>query len=320
MTRLKAASPTEPDRAVHLAVDLGGSSMRTAAVREGWVLRGPEVHRVAVDRATTLDDVVDGVRGACDGHFIGARGRRVGRVVVAVPTFVEEDGRLADCPSLPRLTGTGLGEALRRSLVAEQVDVVPDLAAAALGESRFGCGRGVRRLLVVALGTGANAAAVVDGRLVETAYGCLGDAGHVVVEPDGPECACGGRGCLEAVASGWALARDAAAGGLPIGEGLTVAAREGDPAARALLERAGRALGRAVSTWSVMLFPDLVAVAGGVAGAGELLLAPARAEFRRLAPPYVERRTSLVPAALGDGATLAGAAWLASAAGLAGGD
>ncbi len=99
----------------------------------------------------------------------------------------------------------------RRGLGAWEVAVVPDLAAAALGEHRLGSGRGVERFLCVALGTGANAAAVVGGVPVDTAFGCLGDAGHVKVEADGPPCPCGGRGCLEAVASGHALARDGAA-------------------------------------------------------------------------------------------------------------
>ena len=76
--------------------------------------------------------------------------------------------------------------------------------------------------------------------------------------------------------------------------------------------RAGVALGRAISSWSVMIWPDLVAVAGGVSAAGELLLAPARAEFIRIAPPYVASRLSIVQAQLGDLATLTGAGHLAA--------
>ena len=232
--------------------------------------------------------------------------------MVAVPTFVEDDGRLADCPNLPDFTGRPLAALSRGRLGAEQVVVVPDLAAAAVAEHRLGAGRGVARLLVVALGTGVNAAAVADGRLIETAYGCLGDAGHVLVEPDGPACTCGGRGCLEAVASGWALARDAAAAGLPTGPALSAQAAAGDPAATALWTRTGIALGRAISTWSVLLFPDLVTVGGGLAAAGELLLGPARTELDRIAPSYVRSRLAIVPSALGAEATLAGAALLAA--------
>jgi glucokinase len=292
-----------------LAVDLGGSSLRVAlagATGPGRVVRRP------VSRATTTGEVLDALADAAADALGSGSSARPGIVVVAVPTFVEDDGRLADCPNLPDLTGRPLAALVRSRLAAEEVVVVPDLAAAAVAEQRLGAGRGVARLLVVALGTGANAAAVVDGRLVETAYGCLGDAGHVLVEPDGPVCTCGGRGCLEAVTSGWALARDAAAAGLPTGPELSALAAAGHPAAAALLTRAGTALGRAISTWSVMLFPDLVTVGGGLVAAGELLLAPARAEVDRTAPSYVRDRLTIAPSALGDGATLAGAALLAA--------
>ena len=290
-----------------LAVDLGGSSLRVALASE----TGPgPVARRSVSRATTAEELLDALAGAAAEALSPGRGRP-GVVVVAVPTFVEDDGRLADCPNLPDLTGRPLAALVERRLGAEEVVVVPDLAAAAVAEHRLGAGRGVARLLVVALGTGANAAAVVDGRLVETAYGCLGDAGHVLVEPDGPACTCGGRGCLEAVASGWALARDAAAAGLPDGAELGARASAGDAAATALLARAGTALGRAISTWSVLLFPDLVTVGGGVAAAGELLLGPARTELDRVAPTYVRGRLAVVPSALGARSTLAGAAVLA---------
>lgn len=299
----------------NLAVDLGGSSLRVARAGE----TGPgQVARRPVSSATTVEELLDALASATAESLGAESRRRPGVVVVAVPTFVEADGRLADCPNIPDLTGRPLGALITRRLGADEVLVVPDLAAAAVAEHRLGAGRGVARLLVVALGTGANAAAVVDGRLVETAYGCLGDAGHVLVEPDGPACTCGGRGCLEAVASGWALARDAAAAGLPTGPELSTRASAGDPAATALLTRAGTALGRAISTWSVLLFPDLVAVGGGLAAAGELLLGPARAELERVAPSYVRGRLRVVPSGLGADATLAGAAVLAAAAAGAG--
>ncbi len=296
-------------RSTPLAVDLGGSSLRVAVAAES---SPTEVASRPVSADTTVEVLLDALAGAAAEALSAGTSRRPGVVVVAVPTFVEDDGRLADCPNLPDLTGRPLAALVARRLGAEQVVVVPDLAAAAVAEHRLGAGRGAARLLVVVLGTGANAAAVVEGRLVETAYGCLGDAGHVLVEPDGPACTCGGRGCLEAVTSGWAVARDAAAGGLPTGPALTAQAAAGDPAAVALLARAGTALGRAISTWSVLLFPDLVTVGGGLSGAGELLLGPARTELDRIAPGYVRRRITVVPAALGAGSTLAGAVLLAA--------
>lgn len=165
----------------------------------------------------------------------------------------------------------------------------------------------------MALGTGANATAVVGRALVEMAYGCFGDAGHVLVEPPGPVCPCGGRECLEAVCSGWAL--NAAARQLGLGDVIQLlrAAEAGRADARAVVTRAVVALGRAISTWSVLLWPDVVAIAGGVAAAGEALLGPARAELHRVAPPYIGDRITVEIAELGAQATLVGALLLATA-------
>jgi glucokinase len=165
----------------------------------------------------------------------------------------------------------------------------------------------VRRFVCVGLGTGANAAAVVDGVLVDTAFGCLGDAGHVLVDPAGPECSCGGRGCLESIASGFALTRDGAPLGLSSGRMVIEAARNGHRQAQAIVDRAGVALGRAIATWAVLLWPERVALAGGLAAAGELLLQPARQEMLRIGPPYIVSEIELVQATLGADAALLGA-------------
>lgn len=300
-----------------VGIDVGGSSLRAARTDD---LRTGDPHTDAEGRApeglvvrrrTGRDTTHDAFR-ALVVASLAELDVRPDALVVAIPSFVLEDGTVGECPSLPALTGLPLANLLQEWTGAGTVEVVPDLAAAALGESVHGSGRDVRRFVCVALGTGANAAAVVDGQPVVTAFGCLGDAGHVLVEPDGPVCACGGRGCLEAVASGWALEREARAVGLEPGAALTAAAEAGDEVAGRLLERAGVALGRAISTWSVLLWPDLVAVAGGVSGAGELLLGPARDELRRVAPPYVASRMRVERAALGADATLVGARHLAS--------
>ena len=102
-------------------------------------------------------------------------------VVVAIPSFVMDDGTFGPSPALPSLTGARLGVLLAERTGADAVTLVPDSAAAALGEAHHGAGRDSSRFLCAVLGTGANAGAVVDGQLVTTAFGCLGDAGHVVV-------------------------------------------------------------------------------------------------------------------------------------------
>lgn len=275
------------------AADIGGSGLRAARAGPGGIA-GPVVRR-PLRRETGLDELL--------ATLAAAVGPAPDVLAVAIPSFLLPDGTVVDCPTLPSLQGVALAAAIAAATGAGDVLVLPDLAAAATGEYRLGTGRGVGRFLCVALGTGANAAAIVDGALVETAFGCLGDAGHVIVEPDGPPCACGGRGCLEAVASGWALGGD--------GRAVAERASSGDEAARALLERAGVGLGRAIASWSALLWPERVAVGGGVAGAGDLLLEPARRELHRVGAPYIVDRIEVVPALLGGEATLAGAALFA---------
>ena len=182
----------------------------------------------------------------------------------------------------------------------------PTSPAAALAESSLSPG-GDSRLLCVGLGTGANAALAVGRHVVDLADGALGDAGHIVVEPDGPACPCGGRGCLEAVCSGIAFARDGRPFGLADGRAVVQAAREGRLEAIQLLDRAGVALGRAIASWAAMTVPDVVAVVGGLSAAGDLLLEPARRELRRLAQPRYAA-LHIRPGVLGSEATITGAA------------
>jgi len=282
-----------------LAVDIGGSGVRAADVGADG-RHGPPARR-ALSAHMRREQLLDAI-GAALSEAGGGR-----PAAVAVPGFVDSAGRLRHVVNLPALEGVSLADALGAATV------VPDLAAAAVAEARIGAGRGRARVLVAALGTGANAAMVADGRLVETAYGCLGDAGHVVVEPDGPACPCGGIGCLEAVASGAALARAGAAIGLADAALVVAAAQAGEAPAAAIIERAGVALGRAIATWSAMTFPDVVVVGGGVAQAGELLLAPVRREAARVGAPYVVGDQDIVAADLGPSATLVGAGLIGAA-------
>jgi glucokinase len=305
-----------PLRASAVAVDLGGTWLRATTAEHG--LDGLVRTRVSVH--TTPEALAEQIWALTDA-LVGGRAREVSELVIAVPTFVAPDGCLLDCPALPHLTGSSLEDEVSRRWVTRastgpQVRVVPDIAAAVIGEATSGTGRGVDRFLCVAIGTGVNAGAVIDGHLLTTAHGCLGDAGHVVIEIDGLACTCGGRGCLETRASGWALDREAAATGLDGAASLVAAALAGDPRARQILQRAGVALGCAMATWSAMVWPEVIAVAGGVSQAGESLLGPARAALARHSPPYIAGRISVVAAELGSQATLAGCMALADPGGL----
>jgi glucokinase len=173
-----------------------------------------------------------------------------------------------------------------------------DAKALALGEGWLGAAAGAADYLAMVVSTGVGGGIVLDGRLLDGADGNAGHIGHVVVVPDGRACACGSQGCLEAEASGTAIA---ARTGRP--------AAEADDAERA---RAGRLVGQAVASVAALLDLRLAVVAGSVAlGSGDRFFGPAQAELDRLARIDFARGARIVPAGLGADGPLVGAAAVA---------
>ena len=300
-----------------IAVDIGASGLRAATAN----LDGEMLERA--DRAFELDATADELRtafreviaslgplGAGDDADKAAVHKTA--VGVAIPGFLARGGTVKPGLNLTAMIGMDVTAEFCLATGHRDVVVLPDLAAAALAEASIGTDPDAR-LLCVGLGSGVNAALAVGGRVVDLADGALGDAGHVVVEPDGPACPCGGRGCLEAVCSGIALARDGTPFGLTDGRAVVEAARAGHPDAVRIIERAGIALGRAIASWAAMTVPDVVTVVGGLSPAGDLLLDPARRELARVAQPRYATTLAIRPGVLGQDATLVGAAVAAGA-------
>ena len=176
-----------------------------------------------------------------------------------------------------------------------------DANAAAWGEFTSGSAGTPTTWCCVTVGTGIGGGVVVDGQLLRGAWGVAAELGHLRVVPDGIRCGCGNRGCWEQYASGNALVREArelvasghAAGraaGRPVraatpaalkGADVTRAAMEGDPAALELLTDLGTWIGEGAASVAAILDPELIVIGGGVADAGDLLLDPSRAAFRR---------------------------------------
>lgn len=170
-----------------------------------------------------------------------------------------------------------------------------DAKALALAEGWVGAAVGDRNYLAMVVSTGVGGGLVVDGRLLDGADGNAGHIGHVVVEPDGRRCGCGARGCLEAEASGTAIA-----------------ARTGRPAAEAgpeVIARTGRLVGRAVASVANLCDVRLACVAGSVAlGFGAPFFAAAQAELDATARLDFSRGARIVPGGLGADGPLVGAA------------
>jgi glucokinase len=185
-----------------------------------------------------------------------------------------------------------------------------DVRAGTLAEWRLGAGRGLQDLVFVPIGTGVSAGIVVQGRLV-SGGGYAGEIGHVDLG-HGEPCACGGRGCVEAVASAAAIARRyAAAAGRPLSGAREVAERmaAGDPVARRVWADATEALALALAWTSVVVAPQAILLGGGLARSGRLLFEPVRQALGRHLG--VVRQPQLVAATLQDEAGVLGAALLA---------
>ncbi len=231
-------------------------------------------------------------------------------VSVAVAGFVSSDGALEYNPNLPWLERVPIAATLTREL-GRHVHVDADSNAAGLAEYLFGEGRGSRRFLCLTGGTGLGVGMVVNGKLLRIVHGCMGDAGHVIVSPEGPDCTCGGRGCAEALLSTASLGkRYSGINGHDDVEFRTLVedARAGKLAACALLEEAGYWLGIAAASLASIFLPDRIAVAGGLSQAGDGLLRAAQASFRAHGGRFPLSRASLVRASTGEHATLLGAA------------
>ncbi|GAA4673736.1 ROK family protein [Streptomyces chumphonensis] len=297
-----------------IALDVGGTGMK------GVLLDRALVPLATVRRSTPRrqgpDAVVDAVAATLRELDVLARSaaRTVRHAGVVVPGIVDE-------PAGRALRAVNLGwrdvplAAVLTRRTGLPVILGHDVRAAGTAEALVGAARGAREVLCVAVGTGVAAAVICDGRPL-TGAGLAGELGHLVVAPDGDPCACGGRGCLETVASAAAVeaAYAARAGRAPAGA-AEVAARVagGDPVARAVWERAADGLATALAAATTLLGTELVVLGGGLAESGELLLAPVREGLaRRLTFQRVPR---VVRAELGEAAGRVGAgiaAWRAA--------
>jgi glucokinase len=190
----------------------------------------------------------------------------------------------------------------------------------ALGEHWLGAGQGAEFLVGLVVSTGVGGGLVLHGQPYGGRTGNAGHIGHVIVEPDGLPCSCGGRGCVETVAGGPHMVRWARRQGWPAPDNadaahLAAAALTGDDIALAAFERAGRAVGLAIAATAAVCDLDLAVVGGGVAQAGHLLLEPVRRALDDHAQLSYVRHLRVVQAELSGQAGLVGAAALVIRAG-----
>ena len=276
-----------------LAVDIGGTKM-AACVDDGPIDRVP----TGADPWAALTGLLDPLAKDVDAIGVGCGGPMEWPAGVVAPLNIP-DWR-AGFPLRDRLSDR----------YGVPVRLHNDAVCMAVGEHAHG-GWGVDDLLGIVVSTGVGGGVISRGRLLEGARGNAGHIGHVVVEPDGPACGCGGKGCVEAIARGPALVAWAAAQGCDATDGVSLAAQaaSGHPIAQAAFARAGRAVGIAIASTAAVLDVRVVVVGGGLALVPQLWppMKQAVKEHGRLS--YL-RDVSVVPAALGQRSGLAGAASL----------
>lgn len=298
-----------------LAVDVGGTKLAAARVREDGTVqvraqRPTPVTSDGDEIWAVLLSLVDDVTG----------GELPDRVGVGCGGPMHWPAGEVSPLNIPGWRDFPLRQRLRDRYPDAPVRVHNDAVAMAVGEHWKGAGREARHMLGVVVSTGVGGGLVLDDRTVNGSSGNAGHVGHVVVDPDGPPCACGGQGCLEAIARGPAVVAWAKehgwtepAGGAP-GQALAESARGGDPVALAAFTRAGRALGIALASVAALLDLDVIVVGGGLANAGALLVGPTLVAFERHAAMEFTRRCRVTVGELGDDAGLVGAAALVLAA------
>lgn len=307
-----------------IGVDLGGTKLLAGAVDPELGVHHRAQRTVAgLDQRSLLDVTVDAVREVQE-----AVGGEVEAVGFGIPVLMDQDRGIAVVGINTPLANIAFGDVMTERL-GLPVFVDNDGNAAAIAEHRAGAARGASEVVLMTLGTGIGGGLILRGEPYRGSIGAAAELGHIVIDFNGRPCNgnCPNHGCLEAYASGTALAREAAqiaserhdsalaraaASGLElVGPLVTELAHDGDPAAIEAIELIGRRLGVGIASLVNIFNPEVVVIGGGVIAAGDLLLAPARAEFSSRVLPVLRDAVRIVPAYFGVEAGMIGAAALA---------
>jgi glucokinase len=311
----------------YIGCDLGGTNLRAAVVN---VESGDVLHQASIP--TLAREGHDAVMKRMADLFLqviqstGLQKDDIGGIGIGVPGVLDLDK--GETLFLPNLPGTWPHVPLRDTITLHTglpTALLNDVRSITNGEWRFGAGRGVDTVAVFAIGTGIGGGLIVNGQLYLGIGGTGGELGHITIDFNGPRCGCGNNGCVEAYASGPAIA---AMGMKAVSQGLTTkiaelcgydlnritpeliakAAETGDEIAKDIYERAGFYLGIAAANICTAVGPRRIIIGGGVAQAGELLLDPIRRTIRERVHVMPIEQVEVVSSQLGDNAGVIGVA------------
>lgn len=280
-----------------VAVDIGGTKIIAAVINQ----KGEKLSRVY--HPTLAEQGPEKVIGRLASSIRLAVNRsgnaleEIGGISLAVAGLIDVNrGLVTTAPNLPHWENVRLGDILQDEFKIP-VFLLNDASAAALGEHRFGAGIGIDNLIYVTVSTGIGGGFILNDKLFEGTDGSAAEIGHMIVLADGPACRCGQNGCLEALASGSAIARMARERllegqksilkNLIEGEVVSVTAehvaragRKKDIVALAIIKEAAYYLGIGLSNLVNLLNPQMIVIGGGVSAMGEMILRPARRSMK----------------------------------------
>jgi glucokinase len=299
-----------------IAVDIGGSSIKTAIVDKNNNVSHKNIQDTGIDPLATLKDLLENAFSETKCH-ISAIG------IAAAGIIDRKTGKILKSPNLNSLTGVDLKNVVQQWHNLP-VAIENDANAAAYGEKIAGAGADKNDFILLTLGTGIGCGIVAGGRLL----GSAAEAGHMKVSSNGSQCSCGDTGCLEAYASGWAMVNSAIKsieGGTEsimkqmhngnfykiTPEGIYEAALEGDSLARGVLREAGRHLGIGIGSLINIFSPEAVILTGGLTGAWNIYVDVAIQEAGKRALRELFAENIIIPSALQGDAGIIGAACLA---------
>jgi glucokinase len=298
-----------------LALDVGGTKLGAAVVDDAGRLlgRGRVPSPTGTDPELLYEALLACAAAALRGADV-APGDLDGVGVAAAGPMVWPSGEVSPL-NMPAWRGFPLRKRLAEEFASDRVLIHNDAVGLTVGEHWKGAGAGTSNLLGVTVSTGVGGGLILAGRLYHGFSGNAGHVGHVVVEQDGPPCACGGRGCLEAIASGPNSVRHALDDGWRPGPGvvadgvaLAAAATTGDEIALRQVARAGRAVGTAIASCASLLDLEVAAIVGGFSQAGPAFWEPLQQAFATHAGFPFAAACRVVPGQLGEAAGLLGAA------------
>ena len=308
-----------------LAVDLGGTKIIAAVVLPSGKVVSRNYCLTLADEGT--EAVIDRLLSAVKEAAAKAKLRiseLTGIGIAAAGILDTEKGIITTSPNLPDWRDVPL-----RDILADNLGIatylINDASAAALAEHRFGAGKRVDNLIYLTVSTGIGGGIIASGKLYSGANGCAGEIGHMTIEAHGPRCNCGNFGCLEALASGTAVAREAvrrlnqgetssiaqlAEARLETitAETVALAARQGDHLACDVVTKAANYLGIGLANLVNIFNPELIVIGGGLSKMGDMLLEPARKVVKERAFRLPARTVRIVRARLGSNAGIVGAA------------